>query len=66
MRTTYEFGDGDESQRQVFERAHAFHSALWDIANAIRAYHKYETASAEAVLERVNDIVANSGVWDIE
>jgi len=66
IKITYEFNEDDEAKRALFEKAQDFYSALWNIANTIRDFRKYEVSSPEQVIEAVHGIVVDSGLWEIE
>lgn len=65
MKTTYEFTDEDEERRQVFEKASDFYTALWQISSVLREHRKYESHTPEVVMDRIGEIISDSGMWEI-
>lgn len=66
MKITYEFLSDDEGERKVFEMAPRYHTALWDIYQAIRCHLKYDSTLADEVIENIRELVLESGVLEVD
>jgi len=66
MKVTYEFLADEHHERQVFDSAHKFYSALWEISDRLRQYEKYDIGTPDEVFDGIRKAIADSGMWEIE
>lgn len=72
MKVIYEFNweeedCGDLFHLKIHERAHKMYKALTDISDYLRGWRKgWNEDDADAMEDRISDLIGEADIWDIE